>query len=67
MSEDLHKQIGRLEAHVEALQKSTEEIRNDVKIMTEQMNRWRGAGMVLMLVGAVFGFIIDSLASLFSK
>ena len=67
MSEDLHKQIGRLEAHVEALQKSTEEIRNDVKVMTEQMNKWSGAGMVLVFVGAVFGFIVDSLASLFGK
>ena len=51
MSEDLNQQIGRLEAQVEAMQKSTDEIRQDVKALTESMNKWRGAGAILVLVG----------------
>jgi prefoldin subunit 5 len=67
MSEDLNQQIGRLEAQVEAMQKSTDEIRQDVKALTESMNKWRGAGAILLLVGAVFGFLIDGMLSLLTR
>ena len=43
MSEDLNQHIGRLEAQVEAMQKSTDEIRQDVKSLTESMNKWLGS------------------------
>lgn len=67
MSEDLNQQIGRLEAQVEAMQKSTDEIRQDVKSLTESMNKWRGAGAILLLVGTVFGFLVDGMLSLLTR
>ena len=67
MSEDLNQQIGRLEAQVEAMQKSTDEIRQDVKAFTESMNKWRGAGAILLFVGTVFGFLIDGMLSLLTR
>lgn len=67
MSEDLNQQIGRLEAQVEAMQKSTDEIRQDVKALTESMNKWRGAGTIILLVGTVFGFLIDGMLSLLTR
>lgn len=64
---ELNQQIGRLEAQVEAMQKSTDEIRQDVKALTESMNKWRGAGGILLLVGAVFGFLVDGMLSLLTR
>lgn len=59
MDADLHQQIGKLEAHVEQLQKDVSDIKNDVKKMSEQMNKWRGAGVLLLIIGSVFGFMVD--------
>lgn len=61
MSDDLNQQIGRLEAHVEQLQRDMSEIKSNIKTMSDQMNRWRGAGAILLMVGAVLGWLIDIL------
>ncbi len=67
MSDELNQQIGRLEAHVEQLQRDMSEIKGSIKSMSDQMNRWRGAGAVLVLVGAVLGWIVDTLYKLLGK
>jgi len=67
MSDELNQQIGRLEAHVEQLQRDMSEIKGSIKTMSDQMNRWRGAGAVLLLVGAVLGWIVDTLYKLVGK
>ena len=56
MSKELNQQIGRLEASVTELQKSTEALNEDVKAMSAQMNKWGGYGAGLMLLGAVVGW-----------
>lgn len=67
MSDELNQQIGRLEAHVEQLQRDMSEIKGSIKTMSDQMNRWRGAGAVLVLVGAVLGWVLDSIYKLVGK
>lgn len=67
MSDELNQQIGRLEAHVEQLQRDMTDIKSSIKTMSDQMNRWRGAGAVLLLVGAVLGWIVDTLYKLVGK
>lgn len=67
MSDELNQQIGRLEAHVEQLQRDMSEIKGSIKSMSDQMNRWRGAGAVLVLVGAVLGWILDSVYKLIGR
>lgn len=67
MSDDLNQQIGRLEAHVEQLQRDMSEIKGNIKTMSDQMNRWRGAGAILLMVGAVLGWVIDVLYKLVGK
>lgn len=67
MSDELNQQIGRLEAHVEQLQRDMADIKSSIKTMSDQMNRWRGAGAVLLLVGAVLGWIVDTLYRLLGK
>lgn len=57
--QNLHQQIGKLEAHVEALQKDTAEIKADIKKMSDQMNKWKGAGVILLIIGAAFGWLVD--------
>jgi len=59
--EDLNQQIGRLEANVEALQKEMSELRADVKEMSQVVTRWKGAGVVLLIIGASLGWLIDAL------
>jgi tetrahydromethanopterin S-methyltransferase subunit B len=61
MTDDLNQQIGRLEAHVEQLQRDMNDIKGSIKTMSDQMNRWRGAGAILLMVGAAFGWVIDML------
>ena len=56
MDNNLILQIGRLEASVEALQKSTDALNEDVKSMSAQINSWRGIGAVLIILGAIFGW-----------
>lgn len=61
MMDDLNQQIGRLEANVEALQKEMSELRQDVKQMSQVITRWKGAGVILLIIGATVGWLIDAL------
>tara|TARA_R110000803_G_scaffold25640_1_gene61266 strand:+ start:27 stop:227 length:201 start_codon:yes stop_codon:yes gene_type:complete len=63
MDNNLNQQIGRLEASVEALQKSTDALNNDVKEMSAQISNWRGIGTILVVLGAIFGWIGTALIS----
>lgn len=57
--EDYNKQLGRLEAQVEVLQRQMEELRADVKNMSNVITKWKGAGVLLLILGASFGWIVD--------
>ena len=59
--EDINKQIGRLEANVEELQRQMAELRKDVKDMSAVVTKWKGAGALLLILGASFGWIVDAL------
>ena len=57
--DDLNKQIGRLEANVEQLQMQMAELRQDVKDMSAVVTKWKGAGALLLILGASFGWLLD--------
>ena len=57
--EDLNQQIGRLEAQVESLKRQMEQLRIDVQGMTELVTKWKGAGVLLLILGASFGWLVD--------
>lgn len=53
--------LGRLEAQVEQLQRDVSRLTKLVELNGAQLNRWRGAGAVLILVGASLGWLISFL------
>ena len=57
--DDLNQQIGRLEAQVEALQTQMTELRQDVKNMSDVVTKWKGAGALLLILGASLGWLVD--------
>ncbi len=67
MSDDLNQQIGRLEANVDRLHADMAELKADIKAISNSVNRWKGAGVVLLIIGAVFGFIVDMIYRLFDR
>lgn len=67
MSDDLNQQIGRLEANVDRLHADMAELKVDIKAISNSVNRWKGAGVVLLIIGAVFGFIIDMIYRMFDR
>ena len=60
--DDLNQQIGRLEAQVEALQTQMTELRQDVKNMSDVVTKWKGAGALLLILGASLGWLVDVIA-----
>jgi len=60
--EDINKQIGRLEANVEELQRQMSELRQDVKDMSAVVTKWKGAGALLLILGASLGWLVDAIA-----
>jgi prefoldin subunit 5 len=60
--DDLNKQIGRLEANVEQLQMQMTELRQDVKDMSAVVTKWKGAGALLLILGASLGWLVDAIA-----
>ena len=42
---DNDKQLGKLEAQVESLQRQMEQLSIDVKCVTDVMTKWKGAGV----------------------
>jgi prefoldin subunit 5 len=67
MSDDLNQQIGRLEANVDRLHADMAELKADIKAISNSVNRWKGAGVVLLIIGAVFGFIVDMIYRMFDR
>jgi prefoldin subunit 5 len=67
MSDDLNQQIGRLEAQVENLHKDMSELKADIKAISASMNRWKGAGSLLLILGAILGYMVDSLVGFVTK
>jgi hypothetical protein len=67
MSDDLNQQIGRLEANVDRLHADMAELKADIKAISNSVNRWKGAGVVLLIIGAVFGFIVDMIYRMFVR
>jgi len=67
MSDDLNQQIGRLEANVERLHADMAELKADIKSISNSVNRWKGAGAVLVIVGMLLGYIVDMVYRLFEK
>ena len=56
---DPNQQLGRLEAQVESLQRQMEQLRIDVKQMSDVVTKWKGAGVLLLILGASFGWLVD--------
>jgi len=67
MSDDLNQQIGRLEANVERLHADMAELKADIKLISNSVNRWKGAGAVLVIVGMLLGYIVDMVYRLFER
>ena len=53
------KQLGRLEAQVESLQRQMEQLSIDVRCLSNLMSKWKGAGVLLLILGASFGWLVD--------
>jgi len=56
---DNDKQLGKLEAQVESLQRQMEQLSIDVKCVSDVMTKWKGAGVLLLILGASFGWLVD--------
>jgi prefoldin subunit 5 len=67
MSDDLNQQIGRLEANVERLHADMAELKADIKSISNSVNRWKGAGAVLVIVGMLLGYVVDMVYRLFDR
>jgi hypothetical protein len=67
MSDDLNQQIGRLEANVERLHADMTELKADIKTISNSVNRWKGAGAVLVIVGMLLGYVVDMVYRLFER
>jgi len=67
MSDDLNQQIGRLEANVERLHADMAELKADIKSISNSVNRWKGAGAVLVIVGMLLGYVVDMVYRLFER
>jgi len=67
MSDELNQQIGRLEANVERLHADMAELKADIKSISNSVNRWKGAGAVLVIVGMLLGYVVDMVYRLFER
>ena len=67
MSDDLNQQIGRLEANVERLHADMAELKADIKSISNSVNRCKGAGAVLVIVGMLLGYVVDMVYRLFDR
>jgi len=67
MSDDLNQQIGRLEANVERLHADMAELKADIKSISNSVNRWKGAGAVLLIIGMLLGYVVDMVYRLFDR
>jgi hypothetical protein len=51
--------LGKLEAQVEQLRVDVVKLSALVEANSAQLNKWRGAGAVLILIGAVAGWLLS--------
>tara|TARA_R100000278_G_scaffold22978_1_gene21536 strand:- start:104 stop:334 length:231 start_codon:yes stop_codon:yes gene_type:complete len=67
MSDDndirLHREISELSAKVERLQTDVQNLYKMVALQNESLNRWRGMGAALTMVGVVFGGLMGGVLS----
>jgi phage shock protein A len=66
--------IGRLEAQVQALATAVGELKTKIDAFDTRLdqldqlaNKWKGGFAVILMLGALAGFIIDSVFRLFSR
>lgn len=64
---DIDRVLGSLTAEVQRLQRDVAELQTMVRAQSEQLSRWRGAGTVLILVGAAIGTIATFLLGLIGR
>lgn len=57
MTEELHREIGRHGAEINALQKDMTEVKQDVKTILEFINQGRGGWKTIMLVAGAAGTV----------
>lgn len=57
MSEDMHRDLGRHEAEIEALQADMRDLKRDVKTILTTLSEARGGWRTLMLVSGVAGAV----------
>lgn len=67
MSPEERDRLARLEANEINTLKMLEEVRDDVKAIREQANKWKGAFTVLLGLGGILGFAANTLKEWFLK
>ena len=67
MTDNSQQTLGALTAQVADLRRDVSLLHALVREQSAQLNRWRGAGAVLILVGASVGAIVTVLAGLLPK
>lgn len=55
MSDDIQRDLGRLEAQVSALQKTVESLEKDIKALLAVVNQTKGGWKTLVMISAVAG------------
>jgi len=58
MSDDLQRDIGRMEAELAALKEAVDEIRKDLKIIKESFDEVKGGSRVFMGAAAILGSVV---------
>ena len=65
MENKLHEDMGAVKACLDELKTDIVALKREVAILTAQANRWKGAFVVLLSVGGVFGWALDRIVSAF--
>jgi len=62
----LHREISELSARVERVQADVQNLYKIVTKQNESLNRWRGMGAALTMIGVVFGGLVGGVLSWFA-
>jgi len=62
----LHREISELSAKVERVQADVQNLYKIVTKQNESLNRWRGMGAALTMIGVVFGGLVGGVFSWFA-
>lgn len=60
MNDTDHTMIARLEERLSSIDRRIQSVEADISDIKAQMNRWRGAAPVVLLVGGIVGWAITS-------